>query len=160
MKILGLLILLVGMVWAGIAFNLNTTVEGGGQTFGTGEYSFQTPKVTVNNLGLMEARRNQLMFSGLAVLIGALFVGFGSLTSKSSVASPEAFLCPKCSGKNVLGDQTCRYCRAELPSQESPATIVPGTLTVAEQIERLAALRQQGAISEAEFAEAKRKALG
>ena len=160
MKILGLLILLVGIVWAGIAFNLNTTVEGGGQTFGSGEYSFQTPKVTVNNLGLMEARRNQLMFSGLAVLIGALFVGFGSLTSNSSIASPEAFLCPKCSSKNVLGDQTCRYCRAELPSQESLATIVPGTLTVAEQIERLAALRQQGAISEAEFVEAKRKSLG
>jgi len=61
MRGFGVLLVVVGVVWALIAFNMNTTVTTESKTYGPGEYSIAVPSVTVHNLGLMETRRNNLM---------------------------------------------------------------------------------------------------
>ena len=164
MKLTGLAILIVGIIWAAIAINMNTTVEAGGQTLGSGEFSVQVPRVTVQNLGLMEARRNQLMFAGLGVLVGVLLLGFGTLSQANAPIVRSEEPCPKCGGMNTAGDAECRYCTAPIAQPLSStgletSEVHPRSGDLADQIERLAALKQHGLLSEAEFEIAKAKLL-
>jgi hypothetical protein len=87
-KKVGILLIIVGTLWATIAFNMSTSVNAGGETFGSGEYSIKVPQMKVNNLGLMEDRRNHLMFSGLTILIGVVLFGFGSMSDNRNIPAP------------------------------------------------------------------------
>src|SRR5262245_19402576 len=90
MKPLGLLLIVVGAIWALIAWNMSTTVTGGGERIGSGEFSISVPKITVHNIGLMEERRNHLLGAAFTALAGVILFGFGSLQCNQRTAPPEA----------------------------------------------------------------------
>ena len=79
MKIVAYILFAIGLGLGLTAFSIDTTVESGGQTIGSGEYSVTVPKSRVNNLGLMEDRRLMSYASGLSLLLGTLLFGFGSI---------------------------------------------------------------------------------
>lgn len=74
--------------------------------------------------------------------------------------------CPNCKAQLTApaGDHIkCPKCRGRMkvtPRASAPATAAPRADDVAAQIERLAALRRDGALTEGEFVDAKAKVLG
>ena len=81
MKIIGTLLLLVGLIMGAVGLRMATTVESGGKKIDLGEFSIDTPKITVHNIGLMEDRRMMLYGAGLSLVLGAIFLGFGKISS-------------------------------------------------------------------------------
>jgi hypothetical protein len=79
MKMLGMVLVALGLAGGVYALNMDTSVEAGGQTLVSGSYSIHVPETRVNNIGLMDERRNFLYASGLAVVVGIILFGFGSL---------------------------------------------------------------------------------
>lgn len=67
MRSWGWLVLVLGLVWLAVAFNMNVTVETG---------SIYGPDRVIN-LDLLTKRQNHLMASGLVALVGALMAIFG-----------------------------------------------------------------------------------
>jgi hypothetical protein len=90
MKGIGILLIVIGVIWGVVAFTMTTTVETGGETFGSGQYSIKVPKMKVHNLGLMEERRNHLMLSGFIILVGVLLFGFGTLAGTRTISPPTS----------------------------------------------------------------------
>jgi hypothetical protein len=117
MKSIGALVLVVGIIWALVAFQMKTTVSTESQDFGSGTYAMHIPSITVQNIGLLEDRRNQLMFSGLSILAGILLIGFGS-KAKSDETDLKA--CPVCAEGIQPTALKCRYCNSELPDSFRP----------------------------------------
>lgn len=76
MKNFGVLLIIVGLIFAFFAFSMDTSVEVGGEVIGEGEYSITVPVQRVNNLGLMNEKQNYIMGSGLMILIGVLLFIF------------------------------------------------------------------------------------
>lgn len=94
MKQLGLVLVALGLFGAVFAFSMDTTIETGGDTIGSGGFSITLPKSRVHNLGLIEQRRIFLYTSGLVILVGVILFGFGSIqnnliVSKGEVQSPS-----------------------------------------------------------------------
>lgn len=87
MKAFGILLVIAGLIWAAAAFSMDTTVTTDSKTIGSGEYSIHVPSQTVQNLGLMDDRRNHLMFSGLTILAGVILIGFGSASNPRATIS-------------------------------------------------------------------------
>ena len=80
MRPLGLVLIAIGAIGLLIAFNMNTTVEV--RTPRTiGDYTFNETE-RVHNIGLMDERRNWLIVSGLVLVAGVLFFGFGALSEQ------------------------------------------------------------------------------
>jgi len=103
-----------------IAFNMNTTVESGGDKIGSGVYSVEIPKMKVNNLGLMDERRNHLMFAGLTILAGVILFGFGALSDNRNVQSDNTKACPFCAETIQAEAKFCRFCQKDLASIQLP----------------------------------------
>lgn len=78
MKTLGGFLIVVGLIWGVVSFNINTSVAVGGQSYGSGDYSFTVPKSRVNNLGLMNDKQNHIIGAGLTLVIGVMLFIFGS----------------------------------------------------------------------------------
>ncbi len=103
MKGWGLTLAITGVICGLLALNMDTSVETGGETFGSGSYSVTVPRGRVNNLGLMDQRRNYLGVSGVAILAGVLLYGFGSLSGTAErVAQPRPDA-PNAPGSKLLG---------------------------------------------------------
>lgn len=119
MKLFGVFFIAVGIIWGVVAYNMETTVTVGGE-LGPGGL-FYIPKSEVNNLGLIETRRNHLMFAGLSVVVGVLLFGFGSLSR--STDSSNLKKCPFCAEAIQPDAKKCRYCNGDLPESwsSSPA---------------------------------------
>jgi hypothetical protein len=92
MKPLGIILLAIGFALGIFGFSMDTTVESGGQTIGSGQYSVRVPITRVHNIGLMEDRRLLLYGAGLSLLLGAIFTGFGTLAKATvkGAAAPDA----------------------------------------------------------------------
>lgn len=95
---------------------MDTTVEAGGKRIGYGQFSQYVPETRVHNIGLMEERRNYLIISSIAVVIGVILFGFGALAENQAKAaqSPSGPHCPKCNGVLEGAPQLCKHCRTEL----------------------------------------------
>lgn len=94
MKLVGIVLLIIGVLWAIVALKMDTTVETESSYIG-GTY---IPSQTVHNIGKMDERRNHLMLSGLLVVVGVVLFGFGTARSASSSSSPS---------KQILSDPPC-----------------------------------------------------
>jgi hypothetical protein len=121
-------------VWALIAFNMDTTVTSEAQRFGSGDYAVDVPSVTVNNLGLMETRRNNLMFAGLTILAGVVLIGFGSLSPKPATTDITLKACPFCAEPIRPTAIKCRFCSSDLPENFGAATAVEISATTSDRI--------------------------
>lgn len=88
MKNLGIVLLIVGSIWALIAFNTDTTVTTESGFIG-GTY---IPSQQVHNIGKMDERRNHLTLSALLVVAGVFLFAFGKsreLPSESPIGKVE-----------------------------------------------------------------------
>jgi len=112
MKIFGICLIIAGLAWGIIAFNMETTVTTEGQTFGEGLYSIRVPSQTVHNLDLADRRRNHLIGAGIAIISGILLFGFGTLQPKSTTVKINKAI-PKSSNLK------CPYCNTEVKNRSA-----------------------------------------
>lgn len=133
MKLFGAFFILVGLVWGMVAYNMETTVNTADVG---GAYSVYVPEKEVHNIGLMETRRNHLMFSGLSVVIGVLLFGFGSLSNSTGACNLKK--CPLCAELIQPDAKKCRYCGGDIPEfwskPEVPATPAASLINEAGQL--------------------------
>lgn len=102
MKKAGIVIIILGVIWVLIAYNMPTTVGEGFRE--------------VHNIGLMEDRRNHIMLAGLTILVGVILFGFGSVSGRS-FAHPRVTSrpCPVCAEEIQPAAVKCRFCGADVP---------------------------------------------
>ena len=113
MKSLGILLLVIGALWATVAFNVDTTVETESRYIG----DTYIPSQKVHNLGKMDERRNHLMLSGMLVVVGVMLFGFGAVRSSSLQSSSERTRkCPFCAELIKEEATVCRFCQKKLPA--------------------------------------------
>lgn len=93
MKTTGYFLFVVGIIIGWFGLVMDTTVKTGGQTIGSGEYSVTVPKMTVQNIGLLQKRQTIFYGAGVSLLLGAIFIGFGTLAASgpqgTSAVSPQ-----------------------------------------------------------------------
>lgn len=108
--------------------------------------------------------------SSVLLMIGGgicIFFGFIFWMMAPGAGQPADVKCPKCGGANSPTDPACRYCSEVFAVDPAPVrtSAQDGTMpstsanAIAEQIERLVILKQQGALSDSEFQTAKVKLL-
>lgn len=135
MKVLGIFLVVVGLLWAIVASNMDVTV-------GTGYGA-------VNNIGLMDVRRNNLLFAGLAVLVGAVFIGFGFISQQSSVEHNSALrACPYCAEAIMREAIVCKHCGKDVqPEVTKPEAPVSQTQEKQARLRELCALCRAGGLT-------------
>lgn len=146
MRKLGIVLMAIGVLWGLVAFNMQTTVVTEGKTIGSGQFAIQVPRTEVNNIGLLDNRRNHLMLAGLLVVAGVLLYGFGTL-SKAPLGDTGNRKCPYCAELVKAEAIKCRHCNSNIspmsvsqtthptdeasPSYIKPLTIPTGRLRTA-----------------------------
>lgn len=111
MKQAGIVAIFIGVILGLFAFNMDTSIEAGGKNLGTAEYPIMTPKIRVNNFGLMQERQNYLTAAGFIFLAGVILFGVASLNEGREQASYKSRICPNCSGLLDKNDNSCPTCR-------------------------------------------------
>jgi hypothetical protein len=124
MRKLGIVLMAIGVLWGLVAFNMQTTVVTEGKTFGSGQFAIQVPRAEVNNIGLLDNRRNHLMLAGLLVVAGVLLYGFGTL-SKAPLGETGNRKCPYCAELVKAEAIKCRHCNSDIPPLPASQTTHP-----------------------------------
>lgn len=116
MKKLGIALIVVGVVWAIFAFNMNVTVTAPSEVIGSGAYAIKVPEVTVNNVGLMDQRRNHMIGAGVVFIAGVLLLAF---SGQSEISATAKRVCPYCAESVSSAAIVCRFCHKDLPMVET-----------------------------------------
>jgi hypothetical protein len=91
MKTLGIALLVVGSLWALVAFNADTTVTTESQRIG----SIYIPSQEVHNIGKMDERRNHPMLSALVIVCGVILFAAGKVRAPSTPSQSDTSTSPK-----------------------------------------------------------------
>lgn len=111
MKGIGKLLLVIGVICAFIALNMNTTVETGSQFIGDTYISSKK----VPNIGKMDDRRNYLMLSALVIIAGVILFAVGSKQTSEKVAESEnKRQCPFCAELVKNEAKLCKHCGKDI----------------------------------------------
>lgn len=127
MRGLGGVIAVVGLIWIAVAFNMSTSVEVGGRSFGSGEFSVHVPRQQVHNLDLAERRRTHILIGGVLVVVGTILFGFGAVRRAADPApSADTQKCPFCAELVKAEAKVCKHCGRDLPAASRKAADVHG----------------------------------
>ena len=85
MKTIAYFLFALGIGLGAFAYSMDTTVEAGGQTVGSGEFAINVPKSRVHNVGLMEDRRLLFYAAGLSLVLGTAFLGIATVAGARTV---------------------------------------------------------------------------
>lgn len=129
MKIIGTILIIVGLALGVYALQMNVGVEVPSKDLG---YGITTPAMTVANVDLISQRQNYLIFSGILSLLGVILVGFGVMAPKQAQSTspsnkaetpsaPAAYnpvasgpvsitMCPKCRFTEDGNAKACGRC--------------------------------------------------
>jgi len=122
MRTTGAVLLVVGLLLGVVALNMDTSVATEAQSVG----GITIPSVRVNNLGLMDERRNYLIVASVIAVVGVLLVAAGAIQASSSAvvghasdqAAPDGSAesagerrqCPQCAELIKREAKICRFC--------------------------------------------------
>ena len=111
----GIILIIVGIVWGIIAFNMEVSVRTESKTIGSGIFTTFIPSTKVNNIGLMDDRRNQILISAVILICGVILFGFGTI---KNAPTPETHLrCPDCKELVLKEARVCKHCGCKLVPQ-------------------------------------------
>jgi hypothetical protein len=132
-KLIGIVILTLGLLLGGYALTMDVGVDVPARDFG---YGVATPAMRVANVDLITQRQNYLIFSGILAVVGAILTGFASMrpstreTPRSPVDAPAnqvigqssapprtpdaVSICPKCRSMGTGDLTSCTRCGAQL----------------------------------------------
>ena len=121
----GIVLLLIGVIVCIVALSMKVTVTTEAEKL----YGVEIPSQTVNNIGLMDDRRNALTVGGLLVLVGVVLTVVGSFRRSAVVAGSDGNAtvaarsdtkkCPYCAEDVKAEAVVCRYCGRDLPVTEA-----------------------------------------
>lgn len=129
MKLVGMIVLAVGLLLGTYALTMDVGVDVPARDFG---YGVSTPAMRVANVDLMTQRQNNLIFSGILSVVGAILAGFGAMqprqpkpqssrpatsTGATVQAAPAAVspptsvsICPNCRSMGAGDLTSCGRC--------------------------------------------------
>ncbi|MFM2408171.1 MAG: hypothetical protein RL358_913 [Pseudomonadota bacterium] len=85
-------------------------------------YNLVFKDVSVNgfvNIGLMDERRNLLLYFGLGVLVGVIFISVATIRNEIRPANNSKSMCkcPFCAEFIDINATLCKHCKSSLPAQ-------------------------------------------
>lgn len=132
MKLAGILILVAGLVLASFSIFMDTTVGVAARDYG---YGVTSPDMRVSNIDLIAKRQSFLIFSGILSVVGAILVGFSSLSKpqnnealpveqeqsetepvESGATSKSVSICRNCHHMGAGDAHECRRCGEPFPT--------------------------------------------
>lgn len=124
MKQVGLIIIVLGLLGLCFSYSMNTTVTTESKSLG---YGIEVPSMTVNNIGLIEDRRNAMLVSGIATIIGVILFVAGTLQEGKieplSTYTNYHRKCPFCAELIKEDAVICRFCNRDLPAYIQPTEV-------------------------------------
>jgi len=117
MKNLGIALLVIGITWALIAFNKDTTVKTE-ERFIAG---ILIPSQQVHNIGKIEERRNSLMLAGLMIVAGVILFSFGHTRQPAQIATitGDSRSCLFCAEAVKPEAKICKHCGKDIQNKQS-----------------------------------------
>jgi hypothetical protein len=110
MRTAGVFALIFGVLLGVVALNMDTSVATKAQTVA----GVEIPSQRVNNLGLMDDRRNLLLVAGVMVIAGVIAVSAASFRNPGSPSSGPTRTCPHCAETIRRDAVVCRFCDRDI----------------------------------------------
>lgn len=111
MKIFGVILMVLGVIWCGKALQTDVTVRG------------VSSSDRIHNISLADARRTELNLSALVILSGVLFFGFGSVVER--LPGQERY---------SLGDKVSPPAPVEAPNEAGAHSETPNANELIERV--------------------------